>query len=72
MTTLLMNGKNVTADLLAFVRDLVRIKSYSGREEQIIRFIAGKMSALGFDEVQIDRYGNVLGRVGAGEKTLMI
>ena len=71
MIPLMMNGEDVTSDLLAFARDLVRIKSYSGREEQVIRLIARKMTSLGFDEVQIDRYGNVLGRVGDGAKKLL-
>jgi putative selenium metabolism hydrolase len=56
---------------MAFAQDLVRIKSYSGQEEQIARFIASKMEALGFDEVIIDRYGNVLGRVGDGERVIL-
>ena len=64
MRKLMMNEIDVASDLLAFAQDLVRIKSYSGQEEQIARFIASKMEALGFDEVKIDRYGNVLGRVG--------
>ena len=29
------------------------------------------MRALGFDEVQIDRFGNVLGRVGSGERAIL-
>ena len=58
-------------DLLAFAQDLVRIKSYSGQEEQIARFIASRMETLGFDEVRIDRYGNVLGRVGNGERVIL-
>jgi putative selenium metabolism hydrolase len=29
------------------------------------------MEALGFDEVRIDRYGNVLGRVGDGERAIL-
>jgi putative selenium metabolism hydrolase len=71
MRKLLMNEVDVAGDWLAFAQDLVRIKSYSGQEEQIARFIASKMEALGFDEVKIDRYGNVLGRVGSeGRVTL--
>lgn len=35
------------------------------------RFIADRMNALGFDEVKIDRYGNVVGRVGAGERVIL-
>jgi putative selenium metabolism hydrolase len=66
-----MKGIDMADDLLGFARELVRIKSYSGQEEQIARFIAAKMSALGFDEVKIDRYGNVLGRVGDGGRVIL-
>ena len=62
---------DMTNDLLAFAQDLVRIKSYSGQEEQIARFIASRMETLGFDEVRIDRYGNVLGRVGSGDRIIL-
>jgi putative selenium metabolism hydrolase len=58
-------------DLLSFAQQLVRIRSFSGAEEEIARFIEGKMQALGYDEVKIDRYGNVVGRVGAGERTIL-
>ncbi len=61
----------MTHDLAAFAQELVRIKSYSGQEGQIARFIASKMEALDFDEVKIDRYGNVLGRVGDGERVIL-
>jgi putative selenium metabolism hydrolase len=71
MNQLLMNGINMTGDLLAFAQDLVRIKSYSGQEEQAARFIASKMKVLGFDDVRIDRFGNVLGRVGGGERAIL-
>ncbi len=71
MNQLLMNGIDVTGDLLKFAQDLVRIKSYSGQEEHAARFIASKMRALGFDGVQIDRFGNVLGRVGSGEQAIL-
>ncbi len=64
-------GADVKNDLQAFAQDLVRIKSVSGNEEKIVRFIAAKMEALGYDEVTIDSFGNVLGRVGNGEKAIM-
>ena len=71
MNQLLMNGIDVTGDLLSFAQNLVRIKSYSGQEEQVARFIASKMRALDFDEVRIDRFGNVVGRVGGGERAIL-
>ena len=57
-------------DLIAFTQELVRIKSYSGQEEQIIRVIAQKMRSLGYDEVRIDAMGNVVGRIGHGAKSI--
>ena len=71
MRKLMMDGVEVTNDLLAFAQELVRIKGYSGQEEQVARKIAAKMEALGYDEVKIDRYGNVLGRVGDGERIIL-
>src|SRR3990172_7598705 len=71
MRKLMMNGMDIANDLLAFAQELVRSKSYSGQEEQVAGTIAAKMEALGFDEVKIDRYGNVLGRVGDGERIIL-
>jgi len=72
MRKIIINGVDVTDDLLAFSQDLVRIKSYSGQEGEIAKFIAAKMNDLGFDEVTIDRFGNVLGRVGNGDNTILL
>jgi putative selenium metabolism hydrolase len=58
-------------DLLAFAQGLVRIQSYSGQEEQAARFIESKMRSLGYDEVRIDRYGNVIGRAGSGPQVIL-
>jgi len=51
---------------VGFFRDLVRIQSFSGREEKVIRRIEREMKDLGYDEVKIDGFGNILGRVGHG------
>jgi putative selenium metabolism hydrolase len=58
-------------DLLEFTQQLVRIKSLSGQEEGILRFIEKKMLALGYDEVSLDAMGNLLGRIGSGEKSIL-
>jgi len=57
--------------LLAFAQDLVKIKSYSGQEKEIIHFVEQKMLALGYDEVVIDAMGNVVGRIGDGAKSIL-
>ena len=58
-------------ELIAFTQSLVRIKSVSGQEEEIVTFIEKKMNALGYDEVIIDSMGNVVGRIGNGKKVIM-
>ncbi|MDR1193016.1 MAG: YgeY family selenium metabolism-linked hydrolase [Peptococcaceae bacterium] len=53
-----------------FLRDLVAIPGESAQEEGHIRRIAKEMDGLGFDKVEIDGMGNVLGYMGVG-KTLI-
>lgn len=71
MTDLVINGRNIASELLAFTQELVRIKSFSGQEERVAKAIASKMEVLGYDEAKIDRFGNVLGRMGCGEKAIL-
>jgi putative selenium metabolism hydrolase len=58
-------------ELLAFTQSLVRIKSYSGEEEEIIRCIEPRMRELGYDEVRIDAMGNLIGRIGNGPRSIL-
>jgi len=58
--------------IIDFAQKLVRIQSFSGQEEQLAYAIADKMKELAFDEVFIDRLGSVLGRIGYGEKSLVL
>ncbi len=43
------------AELIEFSQELVRIKSLSGQEEEIVKFVEQKMNALGYDEVSNER-----------------
>lgn len=58
-------------EILEFAQNLVRIKSYSSQEEEAIRMVQQKMIHLGYDEVKIDSLGNVIGRIGNGNKIIM-
>lgn len=49
--------------LISFAREIIRMTSFSGREEQVARRIEAQMKELGFDEVTVDRYGSVIGRI---------
>ncbi len=72
-----MNPRNLInlseqQDLIDFTKSLIRIKSLSGKEEEIIHFIANKMKTLGYEEVIIDAMGNLVGRIGSGGKSILI
>ena len=71
MSTLDLISPEVKQELIEFTQSLLRIKSMSGQEEEIVKFIEQKMKALGYDEVIIDSMGNVLGRIGKGEKSIL-
>ena len=56
--------------LIAFAQQGVQTQSYSDEEGAYAALIRDKMEALGFDQAYIDPVGNVVGRVGNGEKIL--
>ena len=60
------------AAVTRFLQDIMRIKSLSGGERQVVERIAAEMRATGFDEVRIDGLGNVIGRVGNGPRVIAI
>jgi putative selenium metabolism hydrolase len=66
----LLNSK-LKKELIEFTQNLIRIKSLSGQEGEIIKFIEKKMITLGYDEVTIDSMGNLVGKIGNGEKVIM-
>jgi putative selenium metabolism hydrolase len=53
--------------LTDFLRDLLRIPSYSHQEGDLARRMAEEMRQVGFADVRIDRVGNVVGRIGPAE-----
>jgi putative selenium metabolism hydrolase len=53
-------------EIVALAQSLVRIRSYSGEEEEIIRFLEPKMRELGYQDVRIDAMGNLIGKLGDG------
>nr|WP_294525825.1 YgeY family selenium metabolism-linked hydrolase [uncultured Blautia sp.] len=58
------------ADMTRFLRDLVKIPGESCGEKGHVMRIKEEMEKLGFDKVQIDPMGNILGFMGSG-KTLI-
>ncbi len=58
------------ASMTKFLRDLIAIPGESAGEEQVVLRIKKEMEDLGFDKVEIDPMGNVLGWMGDGEKII--
>ena len=61
--------ENYTAENLSKV---VKIKSLSKEEKEVNETVKDIMIEAGFDEVRIDGLGNVIGRIGNGEKIIAI
>jgi putative selenium metabolism hydrolase len=58
-------------EFISFLVDLVRTPSESGQEQDVARRIKKEMERLGYDEIFTDRMGNVIGRIGAGQPSML-
>ncbi len=60
--------------LIELCQDLVRATSISGHEEAAVRIAESYMEELGFDQIEIDRYGSIIGMIrgsSPGQKVLL-
>lgn len=57
---------------LAFAQKLVRTRSMPGQEEEIARIVAREMSDLGYDSVEVDGAGNVIGTIRGGSGPVLM
>ncbi len=55
-----------------FLSDLVRIRSYSAGETQVVARIKEEMERVGFDETRVDAFGNIIGRIGTGPRIIAL
>ncbi len=53
-----------------FLRDLIAIPGESAGEEKVVQRIKQEMTEVGFDKVEIDPMGNILGTMGDGDKII--
>ncbi|MDR0879340.1 MAG: YgeY family selenium metabolism-linked hydrolase [Clostridioides sp.] len=63
-------AENYKQDMSTFLREIVASPGESCDEERHINRIAEEMRKLGFDKVEIDPMGNVLGYMGTGKKII--
>ena len=60
------------ADMTAFLRAMISHPSESCEEKEVVMCIKAEMEKLGYDEVEIDGLGNVIGWMGEGDKIIAI
>jgi putative selenium metabolism hydrolase len=59
-------AEQATPAIVRFLQSMIAIPSESAEEAAVVSCVADEMRRCGFDEVKIDGFGNVLGRVGDG------
>ena len=60
------------ADMVRFLREMISHPSESCEEKEVVACIKAEMEKLGFDKVEVDGLGNVIGWMGEGEKIMAI
>ena len=60
------------ADMVRFLRAMISHPSESCEEKEVVACIKAEMEKLGFDKVEVDGLGNVIGWMGEGEKIIAI
>lgn len=71
-TRLLAAAERATPEMVRFLRAMIAIPSESADEARVVACVAEEMRAAGFDEVKVDGFGNVLGRIGDGPVVIAI
>ena len=64
---ILEKAESYKADITKFLRDMIAIPSESSDEEKVVLRIKEEMEKVGFDKVEIDPQGNILGYIGHGK-----
>lgn len=58
--------------MATFLQELVRIPGLSTHEDAVAVRLAEEMRRVGFDDVWVDRIGNVIGRIGSGRGPVLL
>lgn len=54
---------NSSEKVVKLTQDLVKIKSYSGKEGRVVEVLKKIFIDFGFDDYHVDEYGNIIGRI---------
>ena len=62
---------SLESQLISFAQDLVRIESRTGQEGNIVQRVKQEMEKLDYDDIIIDKVGNIIGIIGNGPVKLL-
>lgn len=48
-------------DVITLCQEVIRERSYSGEEGGVAKVLSDNMNEMGFDEISVDQYGNIIG-----------
>ena len=65
-------AENYCPDMVRFLREMISHPSESCEEKEVVSCIKAEMEKLGFDKVEVDGLGNVIGWIGDGDKIMAI
>ena len=65
-------AENYRPDMVRFLREMISHPSESCEEKEVVECIRSEMEKLGFDKVEVDGLGNVIGWMGEGDKIIAI
>ena len=65
-------AENYGKDMCAFLRDMISHPSESCEEKEVVECIRREMEKVGFDKVEVDGLGNVIGWMGEGDKIIAL
>lgn len=63
-------AKHYEPETTRFLCDMIGHPSFSTKEKAVINCIKAEMEKVGFDEVKVDGLGNVIGRIGKGDRVI--
>ena len=63
-------AEELKPEISKFLRDMIAIPSESCQEKEVVLRIKQEMEKVGFDRIEIDPMGNILGYIGTGKKLI--
>lgn len=64
-------AEEVYPQMVRFLADLIRIRSYTGQERAAVERTLQEMRAIGIEKVWMDSAGNAVGEIGEGQPVLL-